>query len=123
MVTNGKLGDRCPDRFDLSGQLGAKDPLLRPADAEEQANEERLGATNAAVCPGDRRGVDLDEDLVVLWQWPLNLFESLHVWRSVPVVDNRSHAFLFEPLRVSTTFPVLRRDSTYLVASITSSSG
>ena len=69
VVADGELGDGCADRFDLSRQLGAQDPLLRSAEAKEQADEEWLGCTNAAVGPGDRRGVNLDEDLVRLWEW------------------------------------------------------
>ena len=97
VVTDGELADGCADCFDLSRQLGAEDPLLRSAEAKEEANEEWLSCTNAAVRPGDRRGVDLDEDLVLLGDGPLDVFESQDVRRPVPVVDNCSHEspFLF----------------------------
>ena len=60
----------------------------------KKRREERLGCTRRpAVGPGDRRGVDPDEDFVVLRDGPLDVFESQDVRRSVPVVDNGSHAF------------------------------
>jgi hypothetical protein len=35
--------------------------------------------------------MDADEDLVLRGDGPLDVFESKHLWRPVPVVDNRSH--------------------------------
>ena len=45
-----------------------------------------------AVRPSDGRGVDSDEDLVVLGHRPLDLLEPQDLGRPVPVVDDRSHA-------------------------------
>ena len=42
LVADLKVGDGCTDRLDLSGQLHAEDLLLRSAQADEVANEERL---------------------------------------------------------------------------------
>ena len=53
------------------------------------------GAAKPAVGPGDRRGVDPDEDLVVLGHRPLDLFEPQNLRRPVPVVDDCSHAVHF----------------------------
>src|SRR5207245_9573971 len=50
-----------------------------------------VGFTSRAVRPGDRRGVDLDEGLVLFGDGPLDVFESQDVRRPVPVVDNCSH--------------------------------
>src|SRR5450759_3340114 len=125
-VTNRELGDRCADCCNLSRQLGAKYPLLRPAEAEEEADEERLAFTNSAVGPGHRRGVNPDEDLVLPGYGPLDVFEALNLWRPVPVIDNCLHWIPFSvalPSTVRTTFPTFRCVSTYLVASIKSSNG
>ncbi len=73
-----------------------------------------------SVCV-DRRGVDTDENLVVLRDRPLDLLDSQHVRAPVPVVDYSSHAVT--PIIVRTTFPVFCPVSTYLVASTTSSKG
>ena len=65
---------------------------LRPAKAGEEAGEERLRAAQAAVRPVDRRRVDPDEELVVLGDGPLDVFEPQHVRRAVAVVDDGPHA-------------------------------
>src|SRR6266516_3538238 len=98
VVTDRELADGCANCFDLSRQLAAEDPLLRSADARDGAADERdgqaatsVGFTSRAVRPGDRRGVDLDEDLVLLGDGPLDVFESQDVRRPVPVVDNCFH--------------------------------
>lgn len=76
VVTDLEFADSCADCFDLSSQLAAEDLLRRSQESFEEAarrhvrvaeaGDERLGAANPGVCPGDRRGVDLDEDFVVL---------------------------------------------------------
>ncbi len=117
VVADLELGDGGADGLDLAGELDAEDPVLRPAKAGEEAGEERLRAAPAAVRPVDRGGVDLDEDLVVFRDRPLDLFEPQYLRRPVPVVDNRSHAFTPSPrltgsslrgapFTVRTTFPV-----------------
>src|SRR5205807_3609318 len=104
VVTDRELIDGCANCFDLSCQLNAEDPLLRSADTRDEAADEHdeqaatsVGFTSRAVRPGDRRGVDLDEDLVLFGDGPLDVFESLNVRRPIPVVDNCSHEspFLF----------------------------
>src|SRR5712691_10104122 len=47
-----------------------------------------IGFTSRAVRPGDRCGVDLDEDLVLFGYRPLDVFEPQDVRRPVPIVDN-----------------------------------
>src|SRR6266446_1551152 len=47
-----------------------------------------VGVTSRAVRPGDRHGANLDEDLVLHRDRPLDLLESQNVWRPVPVVHN-----------------------------------
>ncbi len=98
VVTDRELSDGGADCHDLSRQLAAEDPLPRSAEARDEAAEERdgqaatsVGLTSRAVRPGDRRSVDLDEDLVLFGDGPLDVFESQNVRRPVPVVDNCSH--------------------------------
>ena len=55
------------------------------------AREERFGGTEAAVRAVDGRGVDLDQNLVVLRDRPLDVFEPQDLRRPVPVVDDGSH--------------------------------
>jgi hypothetical protein len=100
MVTDRELIDGCANGFDLSCQLGAEDPLLRSADAGDEAADEHdeqaapsVGFTSRAVRPGDRRGVDLDEDLVLFGDRPFDFCDAQHVRRPIPVIDNCSHAF------------------------------
>src|SRR5229473_4876810 len=101
VVTDRELVDGCANCFDLSGQLTAEDPLLRSAEATDDAAEKRdgqaatpVGFTSSAVRPGDRRGMDLDEYFVLFGDGPLDVFESQNVRRPVPVVDNCSHESL-----------------------------
>ena len=75
LVTDLELADGCADCFDLAGQLHAEDPLLGAAETGEEAADEVFGAAQARVRPVDRRGVDLDEDFVVLGYRPLDVFE------------------------------------------------
>ena len=81
-----------PDCLDHSGELAAEDPPLRPQETGEEAADEVLGAAEPTVRPVDGRGVDPDEDLVVLGHRPLDLLEPQDLGRAVPVVDDRSHA-------------------------------
>src|SRR5205823_5698207 len=69
-VTDRELADGRANGFDLSSKFGAEDPLLRPAEAKDQAAHKGEGeaATSVgfacrAVQAIHRRGVDLDEDL------------------------------------------------------------
>jgi hypothetical protein len=91
VVTDLELGDGCADRVDLSGQLHTEDVPLRSTEAGEEAGDEQIGAAKPAVRSVDRRGVDPDDNFVVLGDGPLDLFESQDLWRPVPVVDNCSH--------------------------------
>ena len=98
LVADGEFGDRHAGRFDLARQLAAEDPLLRSADARDGAADERdgqaatpVGFTSRAVRPGDRRGADLDEDLVLFGDGPLDLFDMQNVRWPVSVIYDRSH--------------------------------
>jgi hypothetical protein len=100
VLTDRELEDLRANSFDFSRQLAAEDPLLRSADARDKAAEERdgqaapsVGFTRRAVRSGDRRGMDFDEDFVLFGDGPLDVCESQDVRRTVPVVDNCSHAF------------------------------
>ena len=104
VVADRELADRSAGCLDLSGQLGAEDPLLRSPHAGEHAPEERVGLANVAVCPVDRRGVDPHEHFVVLGYGSLDLFDSQDLRRPVPVVNDRSHRD--RPPTVRTTLPV-----------------
>jgi hypothetical protein len=95
VVTDRELTDGCANGFDFSRQLAAEDPLLRSADARDEAAEERdgqaapsVGFASRAVRSGDRRGMDFDEDFVLFGDGPLDVCESQDVRRPVPVVDN-----------------------------------
>ena len=134
LVSHLELGDGGAHGLDDAGQLHAADPVLRPAEAREEAREERVGRPVSAIGSRDRRGEDPDEDLALIRHGALDVLESLDLGRPVPVVHNRSHAFTSSrsfavvagagaPVTVSTTFPVFWPVSTYLLASITSSSG
>jgi hypothetical protein len=59
------------------------------------ADEERSRIPEPAVGTVDRRGVDGDEDLVVLRHRTFDVVEPEDVRWSVPVVDNRPHQFTF----------------------------
>ena len=93
LVPDLELGDGCADRLDLAGQLHPEDLPLRTAETGEEAADEDFGAAKPAVRPVDGRGVDLDQDLVVVGDGPLDLLESQNLRWPVPVVDNGSHAF------------------------------
>src|SRR3990172_165432 len=86
-------GPRGPARPAAPRQLHAEDLPLRSAETGEDPREERMGSAQAAVAPGDCRGVDLDEDLVLLRDGPPDLLEAQDLRRPVSVVDNSSHVF------------------------------
>jgi len=90
-IAIGEVPDRRPDRCDLTSQLAAEDPPLRPAQTDEEADEEGMGAAPAAVGAVDSGRVDLDEDLIVFGDGLLDLLEALHLRRAIAVVDHRSH--------------------------------
>jgi hypothetical protein len=73
-VTHPEFSDSPPDRFNLSGQLAPEDSVLRSEQTAEEANEERLRLAESAIRAVDRRGVDLDEDFVVLRYRSLDVF-------------------------------------------------
>ena len=120
-VADGELAHTGPDPLDLTRELDAENPLLRPAEAGYEAADEVLGATKAGVGARDRRRPDLDEHLVVSGDGLLERLDSQDLRRPVPVVDDCSHEPL--PSSVRTTFPVFWPVSTYFVASTTCSSG
>ncbi len=91
LVTDRELGDGRADCLDHAGKLGAEDLPPWSAEAGDEAADEIFGAAKAGVGPGDRRGVDLDQDFVVLGYGTLDLFKSQNLWRAVPFVDDCSH--------------------------------
>ncbi len=98
-VTDRELLHRGADCLDLARKFAAKDPLPRPAEARDHAAENRhrqaaasVGFAGVDVQPVDRGGVDLDEDLILLGDRPLDVFEALDLRRPVRVVDNCFHA-------------------------------
>jgi hypothetical protein len=91
LVADRELFDGPADCLNLSGKLGAENPLLRPAKAEEESDHERLAFTNATVGAGHGCGVDPDQDLVSFGYRPFDLFESLNIRIPIPVVDNGLH--------------------------------
>ena len=119
-VTDVELGDGRADRHDLPGQLHAGDPPLRPGETGEGAREERMPGADSAIRPGDRRRMNFDQHLVVRRHRLLDVREPEHLRRAVAVVDDRSQS---ERWTVRTTLPVFCSVSTYLLASITCSSG
>ena len=59
----------------------------------KSTGEPVLGAAHAhGVAAGDRRGVHPDEHLVVGRHGPLDVVDTQHLRRSVPIVDDCSHA-------------------------------
>src|SRR5207245_2451316 len=131
-VADRELGDGGAGCYDLSRKLTAEDRLPRSADAGHGAAEDRdrdaglgVGFARVDVQPVYRRGVHLDQDLVLLGCRPFDVHEPQDFWGPVPVIDNCPHdsPCLAAPLMVTTTFPVLCHVSTYRVASITPSSG
>ena len=95
MVADRELADGCAHCRDLSGQLAAQDPPLRPAETEEDTDEEWICAAPATVGPVDGCGVDLDQDLIVLGHRSLDVCEPQNLRRPVRVVDHCSHGFPF----------------------------
>ena len=51
-----------------------------------------VGFSRVTVESVHGRGADLHQDFVVPGHGPLDLLESLHLGRPVPVVDNGSHS-------------------------------
>jgi hypothetical protein len=91
LVTNREPGDRPAGGLDLPGKFAAQDRPPGPAKTREQPPQERAGGTAVAVGPVDRRGPDLDQDLVLYRDRPLHLLDPLDIRRPVPVVHDRSH--------------------------------
>ena len=91
MVANGELSDRFANILHLSRNFAAEDPPLGVSDTREETPYEWVGSAAVTVCLVDRRGVDLDEDLVVLRRRAPDFLESQDVRRAVPIVDDCSH--------------------------------
>jgi hypothetical protein len=93
VVADSKLGHVRPDLLDAAGELHAEDRLSWTPNAGEHADEPVVGEAHAhGVAAGDRRGVDLDEYLVVLRMGSLDFRDAQDFWRSVPILDDCSHA-------------------------------
>jgi hypothetical protein len=82
-------------------RFGRRRPVRKAAD-------EVLGAAETRIRPIDRRGVDLDEDFVVLGYGPLDLFEPQNLGRPVPFVDDRFHSVRLFQVAISTRHPTIR---------------
>ena len=85
-------GHAAPDCLDLSGELGPEDgSLRRPRQARPEAQDELPRAAVGAVGPIDRRGVHLDQQLVVAGRGLVDFGDVHHVRRTVCVEDRCSH--------------------------------
>ena len=95
-------------------------------DYRQPAKVKKVQRASATVpAPRHPRRPDVDEDLVGGGYRLGNVLDAKHLRRAVPVVHDRLHdasPIPFRPATVSTTFPVFCPVSTYLVASMTSSS-
>jgi hypothetical protein len=78
VVADGELGHGCSGRHDLAGELRAENPLLRPAESEEDADQPWLACPHAAVGPRDRSGADPHEHFVVLRDRLFDVLEPLN---------------------------------------------
>ena len=75
LVTDRELAHGPAGCLDHSGELHAGNPSLGSAEPGEYPREERFGGTEATVRPGNGGGMDLDQNLVLLRDWTLDLFE------------------------------------------------
>ena len=91
LVAHRELGDPTSDGFDDPRQLGSEHRSLRPGEAAEEADDERLALAKAAVGPVDGRGTDADAHLIVVRDGRLDIDELQHVRRPVPLVAHCSH--------------------------------
>src|SRR2546423_8199642 len=103
VLADRQIADRRARGDDLPGKLAAQDPLPRPADTKDEAADELddkattpVGFSSVTVESVHGRGADLHQDFVVPGHGPLDLLESLHLGRPVPVVDNGSHSVELE---------------------------
>ena len=93
LVADPELRHGRTDLLDTARELRAGGRPPRTANAGEETGEPVLDAAHAhGVAAGDRRGVDPDEHLVVLRNGPVDVGDAQHLRRSVPVVDDGSHA-------------------------------
>ncbi len=98
VVTHRELVDGCADRCDLARELSAEDPLLRSAKSRDEAANHgdrepaaTVGFTSGAVRSRYSSGADFDEDLVVLRDGPLDLFDVQNFGGPISVIDHCSH--------------------------------
>lgn len=73
--------------------LGRRRPEIERLRSEMARPCAPVGFTRRAVRPRGRCGTDLDAEIVLFGDRLLNVRESQHVRRPIPVVDHRSHAF------------------------------
>src|SRR5262249_28463752 len=110
LVTGCELGDGRAGCFALASHLGAEDIPPRPGETADEPADERLALTNPSVGPIDRRGADLDQDLVFLGHRPLDLGEPQDLRRPIPVEDNCSHQLpVPSPVGIAKLQPALHR--------------
>src|SRR2546426_6016267 len=90
VVTDRELVDGCADCFDLSRQLGAEDPLLRSADARDEAAADRDdkaatagGFARRAVPPGLPPGAGPDQGPLLFWDGSLRVPRAPQIWRAL----------------------------------------
>jgi hypothetical protein len=86
-----ELGDGWADLRDLAGELDARDPILRPQQAGEQAAGREVGAAMARIRAVDGGSMDAHEHLVVRTRRPRHLIEAQDLWRPVSVEDDSPH--------------------------------
>jgi hypothetical protein len=92
LVADCELGHGRPDLLDAAGELAAEIRPSRSADARGETGEAVVDVAHAhGVAAGDGRSGDSDEDLALLWGWPLDLVDAQHLRGPVPIVDDRSH--------------------------------
>src|SRR5215207_3782065 len=92
-VADLKGGDATADRLDFSGEFIPEDGHPWSCEPGEEPIDEGLGRPQGAVCPVHRRGMDLDQHLVVLGRRLLDLGDPNHVRRTVAGVDGCLHGW------------------------------
>ena len=94
-----ELTRACADGFDLAAQLDAERSRPRTAEPEDETPQEQIGPTNVGIGLRDRAGSDPDEDLVVLRDGSLDLFDPEDLRRPIAVLDHGFHACTVPPCR------------------------
>src|SRR5215212_9661414 len=91
LLANRERCDATADGLDHSGVLAPQDSRPWPDEPGEQSHEEGLGSPARAVRPIHRRGMNLDQYLVVRDGRLLHLSDPNHLRRAVSGMDRRLH--------------------------------